>query len=103
MGAMNADGTRGEPLWLEQRVFDLLDAHVGAQGTGWVLRRPEIYVRRDPEAVRTPAVAFASRAIFPDRPPAGRLTRAPELVVEVLSAGNRWATLRSRLAEYFAA
>jgi Uma2 family endonuclease len=94
---------RGEQHWLETRVCDLLSAFVDARGVGWVLRGPAIYTRRGPDTVRTPAVAFASRARFPDRPPQGRLTIPPELVVEILSPENRWSGLRPKIAEYFAA
>lgn len=66
------------------------------QGTGFVLRR-------DPETVRAPDVAFVSA----DRIPAGPLPEtyfegAPDLAVEVISPGERSRDVEAKVREYLA-
>lgn len=62
-----------------------------------------IYVRRDPDTVRAADLLYISHERLAGRRPAGYLDVAPELVVEILSADDRWDDVMEKLAEYFAA
>ena len=68
----------------------LLANHVDTHGLGRVLAAETGFkLAADPDTVRAPDVAFVSRERFPDADPEGYLALAPDLVVEVLSPGDR--------------
>ena len=70
---------------------------------GWVLvGQVGIYTRRNPDRVRGVGLAFLSRKRAPAGPPKGFLDRAPELVVEIASPGDRWEEMQQKIEEYFA-
>jgi Uma2 family endonuclease len=60
-------------------------------------------VRRNPDTVRAPDVAFVREERFPDGLPAEFIEGAPDLAVEVLSPGDRWAAVTSKAREFIAA
>jgi Uma2 family endonuclease len=71
---------------------------------GWVMvGEVGIYTRRDPDRVRGADIAFVSQERAPEGPPRGFLEVAPELVVEIVSPGDRWQEVQQKLEEYFEA
>lgn len=60
-----------------------------------------IYTGRNPDTVRAADVLYISRERLARATPDSFLDVAPELVVEILSAGDRWADVRQKLREYF--
>jgi Uma2 family endonuclease len=68
----------------------LLAQHVDADRLGRVLAAETGFkLAADPDTVRAPDVAFVSRERLPDPAPFGYLALAPDLVIEVLSPGDR--------------
>jgi Uma2 family endonuclease len=68
----------------------LLAHHVDTKRLGRVLAAETGFkLAADPDTVRAPDVAFISRARLPDPEPLGYPALAPDLVVEVLSPGDR--------------
>jgi len=68
----------------------LLALHVDTERLGRVLAAETGFkVAADPDTVRAPDVAFISRERLPDPEPLGYPALAPDLVVEVLSPGDR--------------
>jgi Uma2 family endonuclease len=60
-----------------------------------------VVTRRNPDTVRGADVACYSYDRLPRGPlPAGYLDAVPELVVEVLSTGDRWPKTLNKVAEY---
>jgi Uma2 family endonuclease len=57
----------------------------------------------DPDTVRAPDLAFVSRAKLPDPLPEGFATLAPDLVVEVLSPGDRPGGVLAKVADWLTA
>jgi Uma2 family endonuclease len=63
-----------------------------------------VIIRRDPDTVRGPDVAFYSYERLPKGPlPRGYLPQIPELVVEVRSPGDRWKETHEKVAEFLGA
>jgi Uma2 family endonuclease len=63
---------------------------VDARGLGRVLAAETGFkLSADPDTVRAADVAFVSRERLPDPAPSGYLALAPDLVIEVLSPGDR--------------
>jgi Uma2 family endonuclease len=63
-----------------------------------------IITRRDPDTVRGADIAFYSYSRLPrDASLAGYGPEVPELVVEVLSPGNRWPEVLTKIGEYLSA
>jgi Uma2 family endonuclease len=70
---------------------------------GWVMGgEVGLYTRYNPDRVRGADVVFISKESLPDGPPRGFLETAPELVVEIISPGDRWQNIRQKIEEYFA-
>lgn len=61
-----------------------------------------IYTQRDPDTVRGADVAFISNARLAQVQSSSYLDVAPELIVEILSPGDRWTDVNDKLTEYFA-
>jgi Uma2 family endonuclease len=67
-----------------------LMSHVDAAGAGLVFVGDSGFkLAADPDTVRGPDIAFISRGRLPDPEPIGYAQMAPDLVVEVLSPGDR--------------
>ncbi|MDB5343532.1 MAG: hypothetical protein JWP89_1909 [Schlesneria sp.] len=63
-----------------------------------------VVTERDPDTVRGPDVAFYSYQRIPKGPlPKGYWPAAPELVVEIRSADDRWKGIIQKAGEYLAA
>jgi Uma2 family endonuclease len=60
-------------------------------------------LRRRPDTVRAPDVAFVCRARIPNPPPDTFIEGAPDLAVEVLSPQDRAAAAARKAAEYLRA
>jgi Uma2 family endonuclease len=86
----------------------LLALHVDSNGLGRVLAAETGFqLAADPDTVRAPDVAFVRRERVPNPAPLGYPALAPDLVIEVLSPGDRpgetlakvgdWLTAGSRL------
>lgn len=94
--------TGAEHGTVEGNLAFLLKAFVQPRLLGWVLTgEVGIYTRRGPDRVRAADVVFLSRERCA-AVPAGFLEIAPELVVEVISPGDRWQEVRQKIGEYFA-
>lgn len=92
----------GEHGFLESELAWHLRSFVMKQKLGWVMGgEVGIYTRRNPDRVRGADIAFISKERLPE-PPKGFLEVAPELVVEIVSPGDRWEDVRQKLEEYFA-
>lgn len=62
-----------------------------------------LYTRRDPDTVRAADILFISHERYGRATPDSYLDVAPELIVEILSPGDRWADVQEKLREYFEA
>lgn len=60
-----------------------------------------IYTRRNPDRIRAADFAFVSKERLAQSPSEGFLEVAPELVIEIVSAYDRWSDIRQKLEEYF--
>jgi Uma2 family endonuclease len=60
-------------------------------------------LRKDPDTVRAPDVAFVTRDRLPDTPPRGYAALAPDLVVEVLSPDDRPGEVLSKVGDWLEA
>lgn len=86
-------------------VIRALSAWVAAHDLGLVTSGEGGYwVRRDPDTVRAPDVAFLSHASLARWEAAGTtyFPSAPDLAVEVLSPDDRWVDVEQKVADYFA-
>jgi Uma2 family endonuclease len=85
---------------LTKRLMDIVEARglgsVFAAETGFQLSA-------DPDTVRAPDVAFVSSARLPDPELAGYPALAPDLVVEVLSPGDRPGETLAKVGEWLTA
>ena len=87
---------------IEMKLATALMAFVSAKKLGWLTGgEAGIYTRRNPDQVRGMDIAFISRQRQPARPKRF-LDVAPELIVEIISPGDSWQDLRTKLDEYFA-
>ncbi len=87
---------------VESNLASELRAFVRQRHLGWVMVGDVgIYTRRGPDRVRGADVVFVSRERLAE-PPQGFLEVAPDLVVEIISPGDRWQDIRQKLEEYFA-
>lgn len=82
----------------------LLANFVGDRGLGRVLAGdPGFVLRRNPDTVRSPDVAFVTAARLPGRPPAEFLEGAPDLAIEVISPSDNWKAVDKKAGEFIAA
>ena len=80
-----------------------LDEHVTRLGLGTVLVEAGYVLERGPDTVRGPDVSFVSAArLPPDRIPEQFISGPPDLAVEILSPGDRWAEIEEKVADYLA-
>ncbi|HVH68378.1 MAG TPA: Uma2 family endonuclease [Gemmatimonadales bacterium] len=80
-----------------------LDGHVRTAALGRVLPEVGFKLTRDPDTVRGPDVAFISSGRLPDAEPAGFADFAPDLVVEVVSPGDRPGQVLAKVADWLSA
>jgi Uma2 family endonuclease len=85
---------------LTRRLADHVETHsfgvVYAADTGFTLAR-------DPDTVRAPDIAFVRRERLPSPEPPGFPDLAPDLVVEVLSPGDRPGEVLAKVADWLSA
>ena len=60
-----------------------------------------IFTGRDPDTVRAADILYISNERYAQQRSPGYLTVAPELIVEILSANERWTDVTQKLREYF--
>jgi Uma2 family endonuclease len=61
-----------------------------------------IYTQRDPDTVRGVDIAYISHERLKQLRSDSYLDVAPELIIEILSPGDRWSDVMDKLEEYFA-
>ena len=82
----------------------VLAQHVQAHRLGRVVAAETGFqLATDPDTVRAPDVAFVRRERLPSPEPAGFPTLAPDLVVEVLSSGDRPGETLAKVGEWLTA
>ncbi len=83
-------------------IANLLHQFVHPRRLGWVLAGDTgIILRRDPDRLRAPDVCFFARERFPGgRLPSRFSTLVPDLIVEVVSPGDRRAEIEDKTAEW---
>ena len=75
-----------------------------AHGLGRVVGGPGFRIARDPDTVRAPDVAFIAAGRIPEgESPVAYPDLAPDLVVEVVSPGDRAGEIRKKVADWLAA
>src|SRR5256884_3451095 len=80
-----------------------LGAHVRAAGLGRVYAEAGFKLASDPDTVRGPDIAFIRRDRIPDPEPTGFAHFAPDLVVEVMSPGDRAGEILAKVADWLSA
>ncbi len=85
------------------RLLTILGEHVYPNALGELFTESGFVVRRGPDTVRGPDVAFVAAERLPPDGLDGFLEPAPDLAVEVLSSSNRPREVRKKLAEYLQA
>ncbi|MGH8567587.1 MAG: Uma2 family endonuclease, partial [Gammaproteobacteria bacterium] len=86
------------------RLMKVLMDVVDARGLGRVLAGETGFkLTADPDTVRAPDVAFVSRERLPDPETQGYPALAPDLVVEVLSPGDRPGETLATVADWLSA
>jgi Uma2 family endonuclease len=92
-----------ESAWIAGEIFARIRDVVRQKNLGWVFP-PESGFKcfpEDAQAVRKPDVAFVRFGRFPDgQIPTGFSNAAPDLVVEVVSPGDRAVELERKLEQY---
>lgn len=78
-----------------------LGAYVKPRGLGYVFGQDAGFlIASDPDTVRGADVAFVARDRLPEVPPRGYLPLAPDLVVEILSPGDRPGEALEKVGEW---
>jgi Uma2 family endonuclease len=78
--------------------------HTEARGLGRVYAAETGFtLARDPDTVRAPDIAFIRAERLPDPEPAGFPDLAPDVVVEVLSPGDRPGVVLAKVADWLSA
>jgi len=80
-----------------------LGAHVRAAALGRVYAEAGFKLASNPDTVRSPDVAFIRRDRIPDPEPTGFAHFAPDLVVEVISPGDRAGEVLAKVADWLSA
>lgn len=84
---------------VQGEIYALLRNFVKPAKLGWVMGEVGVQTEFDPDTVRGPDVFFVSIKRCPTRPQ-GWFTTPPDLVVEVLSPGDRPGETRTKVREY---
>ncbi len=88
---------------IEFNIGGILREFVNKHNLGYVLGgEAGVYTARNPDTVRGMDVAFISHERMAQVQSTSYLDVAPELIVEILSPGDRWHDVQDKLAEYFA-
>jgi Uma2 family endonuclease len=82
----------------------LVANHVAGHGLGIAYAAETGFtLRRNPDTVRAPDVAFVRRERVPEIVPTGYLDVAPDLVIEVLSPGDRPGETLAKVGDWLSA
>lgn len=82
-------------------ILAAIASHVYANSLGRVFAAETGFtLRRNPDTVRAPDVAFISTARLPDPPPRGFAELAPDLAVEVLSPDDRPGEVLTKVGDW---
>ena len=97
-----AGGRHGQ---VAMKIGSLLNLHVRSMGLGQVFAAETGFILRlDPDTVRAPDAAFVAQSRLPQGElPDGFLALAPDLVVEVISPGDRPREVREKVADWLRA
>ena len=74
--------------------------HVRRGSLGRVYVESGFHLASDPDTVRGPDIAFISQGRVPEPEPAGYAALAPDLVVEILSPGDRPGEVLAKVADW---
>ena len=86
----------------EYRVANIIDKFAREKDLGVVMvGEVGIYTGRNPDTIRAADVLFISHDRLARATPNSFLDVAPELIVEILSPGDRWSDVRQILRDYF--
>jgi Uma2 family endonuclease len=86
------------------RLARRLEEHVEAHGLGEVYGGDVGFIlRRNPDTVRAPDLAFIRRARLPAVEEETFSTVIPDLAIEILSPSDRWAEVEQKIVEYIQA
>lgn len=82
----------------------VIGAYVKEHGLGTVYAGDTGFtLARGPDTVRGPDLAFVSKSRVPEADPVGFLELGPDLVIEVLSAGDRPGEVLAKVADWLTA
>jgi Uma2 family endonuclease len=82
----------------------LLSSHVRPRRLGWVSAEVGFIIRRHPDAIRAPNVAFIRAERMPPTGPPERFWEiSPDLVVEIISPDDRPGEIQAKLREWIEA
>lgn len=84
---------------LSRRLAD----HVATRALGRVYVESGFTLTRRPDTVRGPDIAFISGARLPEPEPAGYPDLAPDLVIEIVSPGDRPGEVLAKIADWVSA
>ena len=80
-----------------------LAAYVRSHGLGRVYVESGFKLASDPDTVRGPDISFIRRERLPDPEPVGYPGLAPDLVVEIVSPGDRAGEVLAKVADWLTA
>jgi Uma2 family endonuclease len=90
--------------WVMARVGRILLEYVEANDLGIVMvGDPGFILRRKPDTLRGPDVAFVSKKRLPGRVPDECIEGAPDLAVEIVSRTDTWPAIARKARDYIAA
>ena len=96
-----ASGAHG---WMATEISYAIRAWIGDRPLGRVFDSSTGFIlRRDPDVLRAPDVAFVSADRLRELPPRGFLELAPDLAVEILSPSNGYVAMSRKIADYLRA
>src|SRR5256886_15670312 len=88
---------------IAMEIAEALAANVRAQQLGRVYVESGFKLASNPDTVRGPDVAFISQSRLPEPEPVGYPALAPDLVVEILSPGDRPGQVLGKVADWLSA
>jgi Uma2 family endonuclease len=89
--------------YIEFNFGSILHTFVRKHNLGYIIGgEAGVYTHRNPDTVRGVNVAFISHERMAQVKSESYLDVAPELIVEILSPGDRWDEVNDKLTEYFA-
>jgi Uma2 family endonuclease len=86
--------------WVVGQMLVLLHQHVRPRNLGMVGPEIGVTLRRNPDTVRAPDIAFLRRDRIPEVLPKGFWKGPPDLAVEVLSPDDRPGEMRRKVSDY---